>query len=226
MKKCLLTAVASALGVVLVLSGCATDEYGNRLPMSDTEKGSLIGAVGGAAVGALVASKSGKGALIGAIGGGIAGGLVGNYMDKQKKDFEKALQPELNSGAVRLQKLPNDELLVGMTGATAFEVDSDVIMPGFYSTLDKIADILNRYGKTQLVIVGHTDSTGSDQHNQVLSEKRAGAVAQYFLARNVIPHRLSAYGKGKSEPIASNATPEGRQRNRRVDITIIPVVEN
>ena len=226
MKKRLLTAVASALAVVLVLSGCATDEYGNRLPMSDTEKGSLIGAVGGAAVGALVASKSGKGALIGAIGGGIAGGLVGNYMDKQKKDFEKALQPELNNGVVRIQKLPNDELLVGTTGATAFEVNSDVIMPGFYSTLDKIADILNRYGKTQLVIVGHTDSTGSDQHNQVLSEKRAGAVAQYFLTRNVIPQRLSAYGKGKSEPIASNATPEGRQRNRRVDISIIPVVAN
>ena len=226
MKKRLLTGVASALAIVLLLSACATDEYGNRLPMSDTEKGSLIGAVGGAAVGALVASKSGKGALIGAIGGGIAGGLVGNYMDKQKKDFEKALQPELNNGVVRIQKLPNDELLVGMTGATAFEVNSDVIMPGFYSTLDKIADILNRYGKTQLVIVGHTDSTGSDQHNQVLSEKRAGAVAQYFLTRNVIPQRLSAYGKGKSEPIASNATPEGRQRNRRVDITIIPVVAN
>jgi outer membrane protein OmpA-like peptidoglycan-associated protein len=122
--------------------------------------------------------------------------------------------------------MPEDQLLVGMTGATAFEVDSDVIKPGFYSTLDKIAGILNRYGKTQLVIVGHTDNTGSDQHNQQLSERRAGAVNQYLLNKGVIPERLSAYGRGKSEPIASNATPEGKQQNRRVDITIIPVVAN
>lgn len=224
MRKRFVAAVASALAAVLLVTGCATDEYGNRLPMSDTEKGALIGVLGGAAVGALVTKKAGKGALIGAVGGGLAGGLVGNYMDKQKKDFEKVLQPELNSGVVRVQKLPNNELLVGMTGATAFEVDSDVIKPGFYSTLDKIANVLNRYGKTELVIVGHTDSTGSDQHNQVLSEKRAGAVYEYLLSRNVIPQRLSAYGKGKTEPIATNETPEGRQRNRRVDITIIPVV--
>ncbi len=219
-----LAGISSVLAGVLLISGCATDEYGNRRPMSDTEKGALIGALGGAAVGALVANKAGKGALIGAVGGGIAGGLVGNYMDSQKKDFEKVLQPELNSGAIRLQKLPNDQLLVGMTGATAFEVDSDVIQPGFYSTLDKIANILNRYGKTQLVIVGHTDSTGSDQHNQQLSESRAAAVQQYFLNQGVLPQRLSSYGRGKWEPIASNATPEGRQQNRRVDITIVPVV--
>lgn len=226
MNKRFIAGMSLALAAVVGLTSCATDEYGNRLPMSDAGTGALIGSLGGAAVGALVTKKHGKGALIGAVGGGIAGGLVGNYMDSQKKDFEKVLQPEISAGAVRVQRLPEDQLLVGMTGATAFEVDSDVIKPGFYSTLDKIAGILNRYGKTQLVIVGHTDNTGSDQHNQQLSERRAGAVNQYLLNKGVIPERLSAYGRGKSEPIASNATPEGKQQNRRVDITIIPVVAN
>ena len=158
------------------------------------------------------------------MGGGITGGLVGNYMDRQKKDFEKVLRPELDRGVIRIEKLPQNQLLVGMTGATAFEIDSDVIQPGFYTTLDKIANILNRYGKTQLIIVGHTDNTGSRQHNQQLSERRAAAVDGYLLQRQVIPQRLSAYGRGEEEPIATNATPEGRQRNRRVDITIIPIV--
>lgn len=226
MNKRLMMGTALLVAGVLALSGCATDEFGNPRPMTDTEKGVLIGGLGGATIGALAAKKHGKGALIGAVGGGLVGGLVGNYMDSQKKDFEKALQPEINAGVVRVQKLPEDQLLVGMTGATAFEVDSDVIKPGFYSTLDKIATILNRYGKTQLIIVGHTDNTGSDQHNQLLSERRAASVNQYLLNRGVVPQRLSALGRGKSDPIASNATPEGRQLNRRVDITIIPVVAN
>jgi outer membrane protein OmpA-like peptidoglycan-associated protein len=111
-----------------------------------------------------------------------------------------------------------------MTGATAFTIDSDVIQPGFYSTLDKMANVLNRYGKTQLVIVGHTDNTGSAAHNQGLSERRAHAVEQYLLQRNVIPQRVEAYGLGQTQPRATNATPEGRQLNRRVEIVVIPVV--
>ena len=225
-KKWIVVGAALA-GSAGLLAGCATDEYGNRLPMTEAERGALIGTAVGAAGGALIGSKTGswgRGALIGAVGGGITGGLVGNYMDRQKKDFEKVLRPELDRGVIRIEKLPQNQLLVGMTGATAFEIDSDVIQPGFYTTLDKIANILNRYGKTQLIIVGHTDNTGSRQHNQQLSERRAAAVDGYLLQRQVIPQRLSAYGRGEEEPIATNATPEGRQRNRRVDITIIPIV--
>jgi outer membrane protein OmpA-like peptidoglycan-associated protein len=207
----------------LTLGGCATDEYGNRLPMPDTGTGVLVGSALGAGIGALSTSKSAKGALIGAVGGGLAGGLVGNYMDRQKRDFEKVLAPELNAGVIRLEKLPEDRLLVRMTSATAFQVDSAVIRPSFYRTLDKIANVLNHYGRTRLVIVGHTDSTGSAQHNQQLSERRARSVQDYVLGRGVIPARLVAYGRGESEPIASNATEYGRQLNRRVDIVIIPV---
>ena len=104
-------------------------------------------------------------------------------------------------------------------------MDSDQIKPGFYSTMDKISGVVNKYGKTQLAIAGHTDSTGSAQYNQQLSERRADAVQNYLLSDNVYPARLSAAGYGKNRPIASNDSETGRRLNRRVDITIIPVVE-
>jgi outer membrane protein OmpA-like peptidoglycan-associated protein len=207
----------------LFVAGCATDDYGNRRPLTETEKGVGIGVATGAAVGALVTKKSGKGAAIGAVGGALVGGLIGNYMEQQRRDFEKVLAPEIAAGVIRVQKLPNDQLLVGMTGETTFEVDSDQIKPGFYSTMDKIAGVVNKYGKTQLAIAGHTDSTGAAAYNQNLSERRAEAVRTYLLGDNVYPARLSAAGYGPSQPIATNETDEGRRRNRRVDITIIPI---
>jgi outer membrane protein OmpA-like peptidoglycan-associated protein len=207
----------------LLLAGCATDEYGDRRPMTETEKGVGIGALTGAAIGAVVADKSGKGAAIGAVGGALVGGLIGNYMEQQRRDFEKALAPEIADGVIRVEKLSDDRLLVGMTGETAFEVDSDRIKPGFYSTLDKISNIVNRYGKTRLHIAGYTDSTGSVSYNQGLSESRADAVQTYLLSDNVNPARITAMGYGQSQPIASNDTEDGRRRNRRVDIRIIPV---
>jgi outer membrane protein OmpA-like peptidoglycan-associated protein len=220
------TKLTSALAAgSLILAGCATDEYGNRREMTETEKGLGIGAATGAVAGALIADKSAKGAAIGAAGGALVGGLIGNYMEQQRKDFEKLLAPEIASGAIRVEKLPDDRLLVGMTGETAFEVDSDQIQPGFYSTMDKISGVVNKYGKTRLAIAGHTDSTGSAEHNQELSERRAESVQEYLLADNVYPARLSSAGYGKSRPIASNDTEGGKRQNRRVDITIIPVTE-
>lgn len=209
----------------LLLASCATDEYGNRRPLTETEKGVGIGAVTGAAVGALVTSKSVQGAAIGAVGGAVVGGLIGNYMEQQRRDFETVLAPEIAAGVIRVEKLSDDRLLVGMTGETTFEVDSDRIKPGFYSTMDKISDVVNKYGKTKLAIAGHTDSTGSASYNQDLSERRAGAVQAYLLSDNVYPARLSAAGYGKNQPIASNNTESGRRRNRRVDITIIAVTD-
>lgn len=220
------THLSAVLAVgALFLTGCATDDYGNRRAMTETEKGLAIGALTGAAAGALIADKSGKGAALGAAGGALVGGLIGNYMEQQRRDFEKLLAAEIASGAIRVEKLPDDRLLVGMTGETAFEVDSDQIQPGFYSTMDKISGVVNKYGKTELSIAGHTDSTGSSTHNQELSERRADSVKAYLLADNVYPARLSAAGYGKTRPIASNDSEDGKRQNRRVDITIIPVTE-
>lgn len=220
MKKFTALGVAAALAI----AGCATDEYGNRRPMTDAEAGVFIGAASGAILGATAKNKK-KGMLIGAVGGGIAGGLVGTYMDNQKKDLEKALAKERASGAIDIEKLQNNIVRVTMTDQTAFEIDSAQIKPGFEPSMDKIAAIVNRYGKTHLMIVGHTDNTGSHQHNQALSERRAGAVQNYFRSKNVIPERLASMGKGETEPRASNSSESGRRLNRRVEIFIDPIVD-
>jgi outer membrane protein OmpA-like peptidoglycan-associated protein len=215
--------VAIAATLSVLISGCATDGT-----MTETGQGAAIGTAAGAALGAAIGSMSanaGRGALIGAVGGALAGGMVGAYMEQQRKDFEKALQDQIAAGAIRVERLPNDELLVGMTGETAFEIDSDQIQTAFYPTLDTISGIVNKYGKTELRVAGHTDSTGSASHNQALSERRAYSVESYLEGGGVVPQRIYASGYGKSQPIASNDTESGRRLNRRVDITIIPITE-
>ena len=212
---------------VVALAGCATDEFGNPRPLTETEAGVAIGSAAGAAAGALLGSRNadaGKGALIGAVGGAITGGLVGNYMEQQRRDFERVLADEIARGDIRVEPLPEDRLLVGMTSSTAFDVDSTEIKPGFYSTLDKISAVVNKYGKTRLDIDGHTDDTGSEAYNQELSERRAAAVASYLMAEQVLPARLSSGGYGELRPVASNDTEYGRTLNRRVEITITPIV--
>jgi outer membrane protein OmpA-like peptidoglycan-associated protein len=166
-----------------------------------------------------------KGALIGAIGGGLAGGAVGRYMDQQKRDLEKNLAPEIQAGQARVDKLPNDIVRITMTSQTAFDTNSTAIKPGFRSTMDKLADVVVRYNKTTLTIVGHTDNVGTATYNQNLSERRALSVAQYFESQRVNALRLATAGKGESEPVASNGSDAGRQANRRVEIYVEPVVE-
>jgi outer membrane protein OmpA-like peptidoglycan-associated protein len=225
MKNLRITITLSMIAV-FGLSACATDEFGNSRPLTDAEKGALIGAASGAVLGGAVSKKKNrtKGVLIGAVGGGLAGGAVGSYMDGQKKDLEKALAPEREAGAIQIEKLPQNALRVTMTDQTAFTVDSAEIKQRFYSTMDKISTVLIRYGKTELTIVGHTDSTGTTQHNQALSERRAQAVETYFTQKGVVSQRLESHGLGESAPRASNATAAGRQLNRRVEIVIEPVV--
>ena len=162
---------------------------------------------------------------MGAVGGGIAGGAVGAYMDSQKRDLEKNLSREIQSGQARVEKLPNDVVRVTMTSQTAFDTNSSAIKPGFYSAMDKLSDVVVRYGKTTLTVVGHTDNVGSQAYNQKLSERRALSVASYFESKNVNPMRLATVGKGESEPVARNSSESGRQANRRVEIYLEPVVQ-
>ncbi len=216
--------VAVAATVSVLVTACASDGSG----MTETGQGAAIGTATGAALGAIVGSLSanaGRGALIGAVGGALAGGMVGAYMESQRKDFEKALAEEISAGVIRVERLPNDQLLVGMTGETAFETDSDQINPGFYSTMDRISAIVNKYGKTELAVAGHTDNTGSVAHNQELSQRRAGSVERYLEGQGVLRDRIFSSGYGLSQPVASNATEAGRRLNRRVDITIVPITE-
>lgn len=212
-----------AVITIFMVSSCATDEYGNSRPLTRAEKGAMIGAATGVLLGLTTKDKKKKAALYGIVGG-IAGGAVGAYMDKQRKDFERVLSNEINAGAIEVHKLPENNLMVTMTSKTAFEVDSTNIKQGFHSTMDKISNVVNKYGKTHLNLVGHTDSTGSSAYNQRLSERRASSIQGYLGARGVIPQRMTVYGMGEDQPRASNTTSAGRQLNRRVEIVIEPVV--
>ena len=209
----------AAVGAAL-LAGCTTDPYTGEEKVSNTVIGGLGGAAAGAAVGAIggaIAGDAGKGAAIGAAVGGLAGLGIGAYMDKQ----EAELRRRLKGTGVRIVRDGNDIRLV-MPSDITFDVDKAEIRPEFYRTLNAVAIVLNGFPETDVVITGHTDSTGSAAYNQRLSERRALAVARYLQAQGVDPRRIEAVGMGESMPIASNATPEGRAQNRRVEIRIRP----
>lgn len=220
--------IAIPLTATLLLSACATNELGDRRDLNKTEQGAIIGTAGGAALGAIVNRRNrGKGALIGAVGGGLAGAGVGYYMDRQAKDLRLQLQAEIQRGEIGVEQRPGDNaLLVSMTSSTGFDSSSSVLKPDYTPTLNKIAQVLNQYGKTTVTVIGHTDNIGSHAYNQALSEQRAQSVLDYFSTRNVNPLRLEAYGKGKTAPRADNNTEAGRQLNRRVELWIVPVVAN
>lgn len=221
MKRFLAMVVAGSVA----LGGCVMGERG--APLTDSEKGALIGAAGGAVLGAVAYSRDRtKGALIGVIGGGIAGSAVGAYMDNQRRDLQKYLAPEIGAGQARVERLANDVLRITMTNQTAFDTNSSDIKPSFHSTMDKVAEVLVRYGKTTLTVAGHTDNVGSGPYNQKLSERRALSVAHYLESRRVNPVRLATVGKGEDVPVESNSTEAGRQANRRVEIYVQPVVDN
>ena len=219
--------LAAGMAAGIVLAGCAHDGFGpSKTPFTGKETGILVGAVGGAVIGATAYKKNRtKGAVVGAIGGGLAGGVVGTYMDNQKQDLEQNLAKEVQSGQARVEKLPGNVVRITMTNQTAFATDSAEIRPTFYSTMDKLADVVVRYGKTTLTVVGHTDNTGSDGYNQRLSERRAYSVAQYLELKRVNGMRMATAGKGETQPVASNDSDGGRQANRRVEIYVEPVVE-
>jgi len=214
MKRFVISAMAVAL------AGCATDEVAYR------DAGLVIGAATGAVIGAIAYDKNRtKGAVIGAVGGGLAGAAVGRYMDDQKRDLEKNLAQEIKTRQARVDKLPNNVVRITMTNQTAFDTNSTDIKPGFHTTMDKVADVVVRYNKTTLTVVGHTDDVGTNSYNQQLSERRAHSVANYLEAKHVNSMRLAIAGKGETQPVESNSTETGRQANRRVEIYLEPVVE-
>ena len=213
--------ISMAVLLAVALAAC------ENLPGGYTTQGVTIGAVSGAVIGATAYSGNrSRGAIIGAIGGGLAGGAVGTYMENQKRDLEKNLAKEIQSGDAKVDKLPNDVVRITMTSHTAFDTNSTSIKPAFYSTMDKLADVVTRYNKTTLTVVGYTDNVGTDKYNQDLSQRRAHSVAQYFESKRVNALRLATSGKGESEPVASNNSESGRQLNRRVEIYVEPVRES
>ena len=201
-----------------VLAACTTiNPYTGQSQTSKVVWGTAIGAATGAATGALVSNNHGAGALVGGLAGAAVGGGVGYYMDTQ----EAELRAELASTGVSVIR-DGDNIRLVMPGNITFKTDSADINAGFYSTLNSVAKVLNKYDNSTVMVMGFTDSTGADAHNQMLSQSRANAVAAYLQGQGVKSTRFEILAMGASNPIADNSTATGRQQNRRVEIKIIP----
>jgi len=215
---------ALALGLALV-AGCTTlDPYTREEKTSNTAKGAAIGAVAGAVIGVASgddASERRKRALIGAGIGGLSGAAIGNYMDRQEAELRRRLE-----GTGVSVTRHGDNITLNMPGNVTFDTDSAALDSGFYDVLDSVALVLEEYDQTLIEAAGHTDSTGSESYNQRLSEQRAQSVARYLGSQGVTQQRLIVRGYGESYPIASNDTEAGRQQNRRVELTLVPIEES
>lgn len=210
------------LAAATLLAGCYTqDPYTGDRKVSKTAKGAGIGAAVGAIAGILTGPDSRahrKNAMIAAGVGALAGGAVGQYMDRQ----EAKLRQQLAGSGVSVTR-NGDIITLNMPGNITFRTDSAELNPSFYDVLNSVSLVLKEYDKTILEVAGHTDNTGSTQYNQALSERRAGSVAQYLESHGVNAQRVMTVGAGETHPIASNDTPDGRQANRRVELSLEPI---
>lgn len=202
-------ATAGMLAVAVTLPACSS--------LNNTQKGAVIGAAGGGAVGAVIGKKVGstaKGAIIGAAVGGTAGAIIGSRMDKQANELAMEIP------GARVERV-GEGIVVTFDSGLLFAYDSDAITGNARTNLTNLAESLKKYDDTDVLIVGHTDATGSDSYNQGLSERRAASAARFITTQGVTNTRLRTAGRGESEPIESNDSAEGRAQNRRVEIVIV-----
>lgn len=208
--------VVSALAVAV--AACADD------PNRNTKRGAGIGAVVGAVVGNQVSGARGA-PIVGAVVGAIAGGAAGGYMDRQRKEVEEQMAQEIQRGELSTTTLPDGSLKVGIASDVSFDLGSAALRPDAMDTYGKIANILKTYDKTVIHVVGHTDTSGTDDFNQGLSERRAAAVGSFLASQGVLGARIRQEGRGERELAVRTGDNVKEPRNRRVDIVIKPVVE-
>lgn len=209
------------LASLVLLAGCvSTDAFTGGQKVSNTAKGAGIGAFGGAVLGAATSGKDNRAeaAVLGALAGSAIGGGAGFYMDKQ----EAELRQRLEGTGVRVQR-DGDTIHLIMPGNITFDVARYNIQPHFYPVLDSVALVVDEFDRTAVKIAGFTDSTGSFQLNQSLSEERAESVATYLVERGVRSGRVRSQGFGPRQALASNDTEYGRAQNRRVEISLLPL---
>ena len=211
-----------ASAAALLVAGCTTtDPYRSGPIRNNTGTGAIAGAVGGALLGYLTntsdSEQGRRNALIGAGVGALAGAGIGNYMDRQQRELEQQL-----SGSGVGVKRQGDNLVLIMPGDVTFDTNQSSIQGRFHAVLDDVATVFNRYDQSLVDIIGHADSDGSDSYNLDLSRRRAESVAAYLNQRGVDANRIYYEGRGESQPIASNATADGKAQNRRVEILIQP----
>ncbi len=207
MKKILSICLVMVLSLSLLHLGCSS---------SDTVKGGAIGAAAGGVIGGIIGKQAGNtavGAIIGAAVGGTAGALIGHYMDKQAEEMRQDLKD------AKIERV-GEGIKITFNSGILFETAKSNLQPTAQANVQQLSKILNKYPDTNILIEGHTDSDGSAEYNQKLSEERASSVSIFLKAQNVQGSRITTVGYGETQPIATNATPEGKQQNRRVEIAI------
>ncbi|MCW8873192.1 MAG: OmpA family protein [Xanthomonadales bacterium] len=201
-----------ALAVLLLAAGCATTPSSND-PYAQTKRGAAVGAAVGAAAGFFIGDGELDEVLgSAAVGAGLGAG-IGLYMDKQEKALE-----EIDD--VEVERLDEETLRINFDSDILFAVDSATLSPQSMSSLDDFARVMREYPKTAILIQGYTDSSGSEQYNVQLSERRAKSVYNHLALREVEQGRMAAIGYGEGYPVADNATSQGRAQNRRVSILV------
>lgn len=210
------------VGLVVAVSACTTlDPYTREEKTAKAQRQAVIGAAAGAVAGLITGDSSlerKKRALVGAGLGALAGAGVGTYMDRQ----EAKLRMELDKTGVSVTRIGNN-ITLNMPGNITFATNSADLNAGFFQVLNSVALVVNEFNQTVIEVAGHTDNTGGDQYNQQLSERRAGAVAAYLGTRSVRSDRIITVGMGEARPVATNETEAGRQLNRRVELTLVPL---
>ena len=207
MKKQISLFLAIALSFSLVEWGCSS---------SNTVKGGAIGAAAGGVIGGIIGSREGNtavGAIIGAAVGGTAGALIGHYMDKQAEEMKQDLKD------AKVERV-GEGIKITFNSGILFETAKSSLLPTAQANVEKLAKILNKYPDTNVLIEGHTDSDGSVEYNQTLSESRANSVSAFAKGLGVESSRITTVGYGETQPVAANNTPEGKQANRRVEIAV------
>jgi len=207
MKKIISGLCVAAL--ILGVSGCAS--------MNKTQQGAIIGAAAGTVVGGVVGKIAGNtivGAIIGAAVGGTAGAIIGSYMDKQAEEIRRDLK------GARVERI-GEGIKITFQSGILFDVNKSDLGPTSRENLASLAKILNKYADTNILIEGHTDSTGTDEYNMSLSRDRAQSVGSYMATLQVSAARCATQGYGETQPVANNDTDEGRQQNRRVEVAIM-----
>jgi len=185
--------------------------------MGKTEKGAIIGGATGAVVGGVIGKAAGNtaaGAILGAAVGGAAGAVIGNYMDRQAEEMQRDLE------GAKIERV-GEGIMITFDSGILFDVAKSDLRPDAKENLGKLSTILNKYEDTNIIVAGYTDSDGSEEYNQRLSEQRAGSVGAYLAMNEVASGRITEVGYGESKPVADNSTPEGKQANRRVEVAIM-----
>ncbi|MHB8929864.1 MAG: OmpA family protein [Melioribacteraceae bacterium] len=207
MKSFSKTLTAIILALSLLITACSA---------SNTVKGGAIGVAAGGVLGGVIGKVAGNttlGAIIGAAVGGTAGALIGHYMDKQAEEMQKDIE------GAKVERV-GEGIKITFDSGILFATNSSTLETQAKTNIEKLATILNKYPDTNILVTGYTDSTGKEEYNQTLSEKRAKSVSDFTASKGVAASRMSIIGMGIKEPVASNDTPEGRRANRRVEIAV------